>query len=124
VEHVVLTLPRDREFGAVADLVLAGLGSRLDLTIETIDDLQLALESLLECDAGGEELTVRLELVDGAVQASVGPFRRAAIEPQLADSSDADGIGLRRVLETTVDDFGLDERDGACWVEVRKAVGR
>jgi hypothetical protein len=124
VEHVVLTLPRDREFGAVADLVLAGLGSRLDLTIETIDDLQVALESLFECDAGGEQLTVRLELVDGAVQASVGPFRRLAIEQQLADSSDADGIGLRRVLETTVDAVELAERDGACWVNVRKVVDR
>jgi hypothetical protein len=120
-DHIVLTLPREREFSAVADLVLAGLASRLDLTLETIDDLQLALESLLECEGGEKQLTVRLEVVGDAIQASVGPFRREAIEPELAAGA---GIGLRRVLETTVDDVELTDRDGACWVELRKAVDR
>lgn len=124
MDHIVLTLPREREFGAVADLVLAGLASRLDLTLETIDDLQLALESLLECEVGDEQLTVRLEVHDGAIEAFVGPFRREAIEPELAAVPAGAGIGLRRVLETTVDSVRLAERDGDCWVELRKAVDR
>lgn len=124
VAPIELTIPREREFGAVADLVLAGIASRVDLTLETIDDLQLALESLLEHEEGDLALTVRFELVDGAVHASVGPFDRAGIEPALTGGQTDDGIGLRRVLDTTVDGVELSDRDGSCWVELRKEVQR
>ena len=120
---IELTIPREREFGAVADLVLAGIASRVDLTLETIDDLQLALESLLEHEEGDQALTIRFDLVDGAVHASVGPFDREGIEPALDPGTDG-GIGLRRVLDTTVDGVELSDRDGACWVELRKEVTR
>ena len=52
-DEIVLTLPRDREFHGVAHLVVGGLGSRLDLTIEHLEDLQLALEALLRVRADG-----------------------------------------------------------------------
>jgi anti-sigma regulatory factor (Ser/Thr protein kinase) len=124
VARIVLTIPREREFSAVADLVLAGLASRLDLTLETIDDLQLALESLLEREEGEGEITVSLTVVDGAIEASVGPFDRDDIEAELAAAGAAPGIGLRRLLDTTVDDVRLAEREGSCWVELRKEVVR
>jgi hypothetical protein len=125
VQAIELTIPRERDFSAVADIVLAGIASRLDLTLETIDDLQLALESLLEHDEGDGHVTVRFELLDGAIHAAVGPFDRARIEPELAAvGAEADaGIGLRRLLESTVDSVQLAERDGVCWVELRKEVG-
>jgi hypothetical protein len=123
VQAIELTIPREREFSAVADIVLAGIASRLDLTLETIDDLQLALESLLEHDEGDGHVTVRFELVDGAIHAAVGPFDRARIEPELAAVSAGSGIGLRRLLESTVDSVQIAERDGVCWVELRKGVG-
>jgi hypothetical protein len=121
VPRIVLTIPREREFSAVADLVLAGLASRLDLTLETIDDFQLALETLLERNEGAGELTVQLDYAAGMLEASVGPFDRDEIEPALAQGDDA-GIGLRRLLTTTVDTFELAERDGVCWIDLRKAV--
>jgi anti-sigma regulatory factor (Ser/Thr protein kinase) len=121
VQSIELTVPREREFSAVADLVLAGLASRLDLTLETIDDLQLALETLLERGEGDGDVTVRFELVDGAIQAVVGPFERALIEPELTGAAGL-GIGLRRVLDATVDAVALTESDGACWVELRKEI--
>ena len=31
-----------------------------------------------------------------------------------------DGLGLRRLLETTMDSVTLNERDGGAWVELRK----
>jgi hypothetical protein len=124
VDSIELTIPRERDFGAVADLVLAGLASRADLTLETIDDLQLAIESLLEHGADDGALTVRLELAGDGIRASVGPFDAEAIEAHLGDGADGGGIGLRRVLETTVDRVELAERDGACWIELRKEVAR
>ena len=121
MQSIELTVPREREFSAVADLVLAGLASRLDLTLETIDDLQLALDTLLEDEEGDGEVTVRFELGDGAIHAVVGPFVRDRIEPQLA-GADSPGIGLRRLLDATVDTVELSERDGGCWVELRKEL--
>lgn len=123
--RIELTLPREREFSAVADLVLAGIASRLDVTLEAIDDLQLALESLLERDeADDATLTVRFDVEDGEIRASIGPFERSEIEPELAAVGVGAGIGLRRVLDSTVDEVELTERDGGCWVDLRKAVGR
>jgi hypothetical protein len=52
----------------------------------------------------------------------VGPFDRARIEPELAAVGAGGGIGLRRLLDTTVDSVSLTERDGACWVELRKEI--
>jgi hypothetical protein len=121
VQSIELSVPREREFSAVADLVLAGLAARLDLTLETIDDLQLALDSLLEHEEGDGNVTVRFDLVDGAIHAVVGPFERERIEPEL-EGGDAPGIGLRRLLDATVDAVELAERDGACWVELRKEI--
>jgi hypothetical protein len=43
VDEITLTLPRDREFHRVAQLVLGGLAVRLELTIEMLEDLQLGL---------------------------------------------------------------------------------
>lgn len=118
--RIELTLPRERDFGAVADLVLAGLAARLDLTLETIDDLQLALETLVRQDGAGDEVTIAFTVEERALEVSVGPFQRSAIEPDLAAAPAGDGIGLRRLLDTTVDDVRLRDENGVCWVELRK----
>ena len=123
MDRIVLTIPREREFGAVADLVIAGLGSRHDFTVEAIDDMQLALETLVEHDEQGDELTVRLEIEDGTLEAVVGPFERDAITAELQARGDDGSLGLRRVLETTVDTVRIAEHDNGCWVELRKTVG-
>ena len=47
-DQITLTIPRDRALYSVAHLVLGGLGSRLDLTIEHLEDLQLAVDAVLE----------------------------------------------------------------------------
>ena len=38
-DEITLTLPRQRDFHRVAHLVLGGLAVRLELTIETLEDL-------------------------------------------------------------------------------------
>ena len=45
-----ITIPRERPFSAVAGFVVGGIAVRHDLTLEALDDLQLALDSLLERD--------------------------------------------------------------------------
>ncbi len=123
-DEIVLTLPRDRDFHDVAHLVVGGLAVRLNLTIEHLEDLQVALDGLLpHADADGD-VTVTLRIDAGSVTARVGPFIRGRIEQELMRERGGDGRPtLGRVLQTVSDGFSVEEAEGAAWVVVRKGVG-
>ena len=117
-DEITLTLPRKPEFHRVAHLVLGGLAVRLNLTIENLEDLELALDSILaSTDPNAGEITVRMTPRDGELETIVGP-----LTPRVLDEIEHDGddgaLGLRRVLESTVDDIHV---DGA-WVRLTKQV--
>ena len=101
-DEITLTLPRDREFHRVAHFVLGGLALRLELTIETLEDLQLALSTLLDRAEG--DVTVSMALLDGTLETRVGPVD---VADELAQGGE-DSLGLRRILWTVVDDVQLD----------------
>jgi anti-sigma regulatory factor (Ser/Thr protein kinase) len=116
---VTLQLPRDRDFFGVAHLVLGGLGARFDLTYDVLEDMTTALDELLDRREATEDVTLEVQVRDGELTATVGPFGGRVVDELHA--SDA-GLGLRRVLETVVDKVSISERDGAQWVELRKHV--
>ena len=117
IDQVRLTLPAEEDFRPIAHLVVGGLGVRLDLTFEELDDLQVALEALLGCRDDEGEIVVTVDAGDGTVRASVGPFGASALDA--LERSDSP-LGLHRVLETVCDTFEIDERDGGSWVELTK----
>jgi hypothetical protein len=119
-DTITLTLPPEREFQRVAHLVLGGLAVRLNLTLEALEDLQLALDGLLDTGSAEEEVTLQLSVVAGAIEASVGPFRARSVQQAL--EAESDGVGLRRVLDTVVDRVEVDERDGGDWVQITKRI--
>jgi len=122
VEEIVVTIPRERPFGAVAGLVLGGVAARHELTLDALDDLQLAVETLLDRGGAEGEVTLVLRVDGGAIDASVGPFARNEI---VELEHEADGtLGMRRLLDTVVDSVRVHERDGGCWVELRKEYDR
>jgi hypothetical protein len=109
-DQITLTLPREPEFHNVAHLVVAGIALRLNLTIETLEDLQLALGAVLDhLEPGDErlggEVTVAVSLEDGRLEIRVQPV-------DLLDELSVDGgdIGLRRVLWAVTDDVHVDRR--------------
>ena len=117
---VTLQLPRQRDFFGVAHLVLGGLAARLELTYDVLDDMTTALDELLDRRDQKDDVTMSVRIEDGMLSAVIGPFSgRVADELKAPD----EGLGLRRVLETTVDEVTLSERDGTQWVELRKATG-
>ena len=117
---VTLQLPRDRDFFGVAHLVIGGLGARFDLTYDVLDDITTALDELMDRrEAIDEDVTLKVEVGDGEITTTVGPFSGRVVDELHA--SDA-GLGLRRVLETVVDKVSVSERDGGQWVELRKHV--
>ena len=112
-DTIVLTLPNEAGYRAVATLVLGGVGTRLDLPYERMDELQLAVLSVLEA-VDGALATVELHMADGAVDVSIGP---------LADGR-GDDAGLARVVDRLVDGRSTAHRDGAEWVTLRLLVRR
>jgi hypothetical protein len=122
VEEIVVTIPRERPFGTVAGLVLGGVAARHELTLDALDDLQLALETLLDRIDDEGEVNVVLRIDEGTIGASVGPFPRDTVAELEHEPGAA--LGMRRLLDTVVDDVALQDRDGGCWVELRKDYER
>jgi hypothetical protein len=106
-DEITLTIPRDADFHRVAHLVLGGLAIRMDLTVENLEDLQIALDAILgrsELEDG--DITVRIALRDGALETRVGPLPRELLD-EIEREQDHE-LSLRRVLESTVDDVHVD----------------
>ena len=114
----MVTIPRERPFGTVAGLVLGGVAARHELTLDALDDLQLALEALLDREEDGE-VNVVLRVEPRRIEASVGPFGREHVA-ELEQESGEGRLGLRRLLATVVDTVSLRDGDGGCWVELGK----
>jgi hypothetical protein len=119
-DRIVLTIPAEDGFRDVAQLVLAGVASRLNLTYESLDDLGTALATLLERCEGDGELTIELALGADTITALIGPFPGEGVLNELERRGQ--GVGLRRVLETVVDSFGALTREDGQWIEVQKHV--
>jgi len=106
-DEITLTIPRDPEFHRVAHLVLGGLAVRLDLTIENLEDLEIALDSILDrTDPNAGEITIRMSLGDGELQAVIGPLTASLIDE--IERRPDDALDLRRVLESTVEEIHVD----------------
>ena len=118
-DEITLTIPREPDFHRVAHLVLGGLAIRLNLTVESLEDLQIALDSILgrsQLEAG--DITVRMALRDGALEARIGPLGADVLD-EIEREQDGE-LGLGRVLESTVDDVQVDGE----WVTLTKNVTR
>ena len=118
-DEIRLTLPRDRALFRVAHLVVGGLAVRLDLTLENLEDLQLALAGLLDEHEAGT-VTVAIRIDGDTLTTRIGPVDGARLRNALAGGDDGEQLGLGRVLATVADDVRVvgDE------IELVKAVQR
>ena len=119
-DEITLALPPEEEFVQVARLVLGGLGARLELTYDHLDDLQVAVEALLERRRAADDVAVSIKVEDSTLRATIGPFDAASLDDLERDD---DSLSLRRVLETVVDTFELEEREGRRWIQLTKGTG-
>ena len=123
-EAIELTLPAGREWHAVARLVLGGVADRMNLSFEDLDDLQLAVERLLVEAASQDTVQMRIDVVEHGVRVGVGPLVERTIADALQGPDSEPGeLTLRRILQTVVDSFGVEEHaDGGIVVRLQKAV--
>jgi anti-sigma regulatory factor (Ser/Thr protein kinase) len=124
-ERIDLEAPLSGDFQAVVRLIIGGIAERVDFAFEEIDDLQLAVERLLA--EAGTIGSVKLTFEVGAdgIRARVGPLSELKVAEALRDGDAMPGeLTLRRILQTVVDSFGVDEADdGRIVVRLEKVKG-
>ena len=120
MDEFSITIPREPTFSVVADLVVGGIAARHEFTLDVLDDLQLALDSLLEHGDADGEITVTIRVGAHELTALVGPVPDETVAELEREAGEA--LGLRRLLETTVDAVSMAQRNGGIWVELRKDV--
>ena len=122
-DAISLSIPHSEPFHGVARLVVGGLAARLDLSYEDLEDLQLALVSVLERDgyATGSEVTVRLLVGEGTVGIAIGPLEAGELAADLERDTE-DGLPMRRLLETLVEEISIEEGPRGHWLRLEKRV--
>jgi hypothetical protein len=117
-DEIQLTLPADEAFHRVAHLVLGGLAVRLNLTFESLEDLELALDALLERAPTDGGVTLRVSVLDDELRTIVGPF--TSVRAELDQGGRA--LNLSRILSAVCDSVEISDHDGSQWVELTKRV--
>jgi hypothetical protein len=122
-QAIRLRIPNERPFHGVARLVVGGLAARHNLSYEALEDLQLALVTVLEGDgyAAADEIRVELVVSDDAIAMAIGPLNGNAIRAGLEESSDNE-LGLGRLLGTLVEDAEIEAREDGDWLRLSKRV--
>lgn len=114
-QTVQLTIPGERPFIGIARMFVGGLAARLDLGYETMDDLQLALESVLRKAELGATVTLEAQIDGEAVTLLAGPFGSDPLEVPVGSG---DALELERLLSALVAGAEATRRDDGCWVRL------
>lgn len=119
-DTVVLRAPRGQSSLPLLRVVLAGMASRHALSVDRLDDLQLAVETLFrEEPIAGEDLTLTVAREDETLKVTLeglcSPLvRRTLSGPSVSSETEkfaAPGI-LRMIMDHLVDDYRMAQ--GAC----------
>jgi hypothetical protein len=112
LERIDLEAPLSGDFQAVVRLIIGGIAERVDFAFEEIDDLQLAVERLLAETSAVDTVRLRFEVGERTVRTRVGPLSERKVYEALENGERPPGeLTLRRVLQTVVDSFAVDEAD-------------
>jgi hypothetical protein len=123
-QAIELRIPNERPYHGVARLVVGGLAARHDLSYEALEDLQLALVTVLEGEQypAGDEVGVELRVSDDSIELVIGPLKGDVVRAALESSSEE--LGLGRLLGTLVEDAGVEAREDGDWLRlVKRADG-
>jgi hypothetical protein len=101
-DRILVEFPATGGYRSVGRLVLGGLLSRFDLPVDRVEDLLLALESLLLQELSAETVALEATAAADGVELRLGPFAGS----RLADPA------IARVLTRLVDDVTEETADG------------
>lgn len=107
VDRILLTVPAGHRSDGIVSLVLGGLGSRVDLPVDRVEELALAT-STVGASALADELVLEAQVLDDRVLLRLGPL-------EAGTSTD---MARRRLIEPLVDGVAAIRRDGSEWLEL------
>lgn len=124
-DTIILRIPRNVRYYGIARMVVGGVAAGIELPYDTLDDVQLAIGSLLDNRhlEGDDIVDVHLDVSDERIAAKLGPFHEGSLDRAMSASHDAGGdMDLRRLLETIVDDVDVSTGDDGEWVTLTRQV--
>jgi hypothetical protein len=123
-DRIDLVAPPGEAWEPVIRLVLGGIAERLHLGFDELDDLQLAVERLLaEAGDSSSPVSLSFELGERGVRTRIGGLQERAVADALQGPQPPGELTLKRILETVVDSFGVEEAaDGKLLVRLEKVV--
>ena len=86
---VCLELPAENEVMPVVRMVVGGMATRVDLSLDELDDLYLAVETVLRVvqkAQGCGRYSLQLDNPEESIRIKVGPYRRDELDRLLEDS--------------------------------------
>ena len=83
-DRILVEFPAREGYRSVGRLVLGGLASRFELPVDRVEDLLLAVESLLH-GVAGDTVTLEVEAGDDGLRVRLGPFADGGVgDPAVA----------------------------------------
>jgi len=114
---VSLTIPRDADLLPLFSMILGGIALRRNLSVETLDDLQLAVDSILaDEDAHREDISMSVELSEEGLDIRLSPLTQQDLLDTLvegavpADAADR-CLDVCLILRSLVDSYTVEHLD-------------
>lgn len=101
IDRTTVEFPAGAEFRSVGRLVLGGIASRFELPIDRVDDLLLAVESVLLQSSASSSVRLEAEATATGLRVRLSPF----------SADELTSPALRRVLDRLVDEV-VEQPDG------------
>lgn len=130
VDKVTLSIPREDAFVPILHMLLGGIGLRRNLSFDSLDDLQLAVDSILSSDQDGSGkqllMTVLLEpeevaiVLEGLEDADL---KNTLVTGHVPPEAEARCIDVCFLLRSLIDSYEVAESgDGSFSIIMRKSV--
>ena len=107
-DRTTVEFPASVGFRNVGRLVLGGIAARFELPLDRVDDLLLAVDSVLLQEPLGDTIRLETEATSTELRVRLGSFRSGLV----------DEPGLRRVLARLVDQVGEERQHDGATVEL------
>jgi len=120
-DRIRLEVPASTSFFPVVRMVVGGAAARVDLRLDQLQDLQMALEELLCAAQGLDEAgryAVVTEVGDRRLTVSAGPFNSAELRTLVAREADHDSFDLTHLLAHMVHSLDVRDDGEGFWVAI------
>jgi serine/threonine-protein kinase RsbW len=121
-DRITLTVPPRDEYARAVRMTAVALASRMDVPIDLLDDVRIAVEEayIYACEhvEGDAEITFVFTLDPTTMRLVVGPVG----SPEEAGETDATDKYSRFILESVLDEFLLKETEQGRFLHLTKSL--